>query len=126
MRSGWSFLHTKSVACGDTPTPTLSRKREREITTVLAITSDTQLPRHVLRLDAGEAEALDEPFAHLADAAVVVDPHRQEIAPALVLLAPHRHAARDRHRGRGQDLVGAEVRILGDRGQPEHQRVDHA
>src|SRR5216684_6956172 len=76
--------------------------------------SDIEFDRHVFRLHAAERQPLEEPFAHLPDAAVVVDPHRQEIAPALVGLAPDSHAA-----GYGdcrglQDLVSAKVRVLGD------------
>src|SRR5579871_506832 len=80
-----------------------------------------EFDRHVVRLHAGQRESPDEPFAHLADAAVIVDPHRQEIAPALVLLSAHRAAARNRDRRRSQDLVGAEARIFRNRGQSQHQ-----
>src|SRR6266705_5128071 len=55
--------------------------------------SDIELDWHVFRLHAAERQPLEEPFAHLPDAAVVVDPHRQEIAPALVGLAPDSHTS---------------------------------
>src|SRR6266568_3865948 len=55
--------------------------------------SDIEFDRHVFRLHAAERQPLEEPFAHLPDAAVVVDPHRQEIAPALVGLAPDSHTS---------------------------------
>src|ERR1700744_2508809 len=89
-------------------------------------TLDVELDRHVFRLDAAQRQALDEPFAHLADASVVVDPYRQEIAPVLVRFAAHGHAAGYRNRWRLQDLVGAEVWVLGDRGEAKHQRIDDA
>src|ERR1043166_6503266 len=60
--------------------------------------SDIQFHRDVLRLHARLRQSLDEPFAHLADTAVVVDPHGEKIAPAFVALAPHRHAAGNGHR----------------------------
>src|ERR1700730_4858173 len=78
--------------------------------------SDIEFDRHVLRPNAGERQPLDEPFAHLADASVVVDPHRQEVAPTLIGLAPYRHAGGNGDRGRLQDFVHAEIRVLRDRG----------
>src|SRR6266705_6160878 len=88
--------------------------------------SDIELDWHVFRLHAAERQPLEEPFAHLPDATVVVDPHRQEIAPALVGLAPDSHAAGYGDRRGLQDLVSAEVWVLGDGGQTKHQRIDHA
>src|ERR1700686_2247058 len=74
--------------------------------------SDIQFDRHVFRLNAGKRQPLDEPFAHLPDASVVVDPHRQEVAPAFIRLAPDRHAGGNGNRGCLQDLVIAEIRVL--------------
>src|SRR5437879_8943758 len=88
--------------------------------------SDIEFDRHIFRPNAGKRQPLDEPFAHLPDASVVVDPHRQEVTPAFIGLAPDRHAGGNGDRGWLQDLVSAEIRGLGDRGQTQYSSVDHA
>jgi hypothetical protein len=62
----------------------------------------------------------------LLDAAVVIDPGVEKIAPTLVGLHAYPHAGRQLHPWLMQHLEFAERRVLLDCGQPQIDREDHA
>src|SRR5437763_9969458 len=87
--------------------------------------SELDIGRHVLRLDAVDRQPVVEPLADLLDAAVVVDPGVEEVAPALVRLHVDAHAGRQLHARLVQPLEFAKLRVLLGRGKAEMDHKAH-
>src|SRR5215472_11060840 len=81
--------------------------------------SQLDIGRNVFGLDAIDGQTCVEPFADLLDAAVIVHPGVEELAPALICLHPHAHAGRQLHARLVQHLEFTECRVFLDCGQSQ-------
>src|SRR5260370_35707749 len=88
--------------------------------------SQFYIGRYVLGLDAIDGQARVEPFPDLLDAAVVIDPGVEEVAPALVRLHAYPHAGRYLHPRLMQHLELSERPLLLDCRHPQIDSRHHA
>src|SRR5438105_13596693 len=103
-----------SHACG--VGPSLSALKGGEGFNGLPTVLQLDIGRDVFRLDPVDRQPAIEPFANLLDAAIVIDPGVQEVAPVLVRLLAHAHAGRQLDARLVQHLEFAERGVLLDRG----------